>query len=109
MIKFFAWEISFGDKISGIRNTELKAMRRSMTFRAITGFLWGFVPTLVSLVSFAIFVLAGNTLTAEVAFSALCTDFLEQDHCYLVFILRNQNISWMCIVFLLVDDHSITL
>ena len=44
-----------------------------MNVRAVTSFVWMFVPVLVSLTSFAIFTAAGGVLTAEIAFSALGT------------------------------------
>ncbi len=71
VIKFFAWETSFSEKIKVIRGNELTVMQKSMRIRAFTGFLWAFVPTLVSLTSFTIFTLTGGVLTAEVAFSSL--------------------------------------
>lgn len=71
IIKFFAWEDSFINALSKIRNGELETLRSTMWIRAISSFLWGATPTLVALFTFGLYSLLGNELTAERAFTAL--------------------------------------
>lgn len=71
VIRYFAWEPSFSDRVRSVRNDELASLRKSAYLRAFTGFLWTGTPLLVSLATFVAFTLAGNQLTAEAAFTAL--------------------------------------
>lgn len=71
IIKFFAWENSYMNKINEIRDFELKTLRASSYLVAGTMFSWAATPLLVSIAAFATFTLTGNTLTAEVAFTSL--------------------------------------
>eukprot|EP00026_Physarum_polycephalum_P000464 Phypoly_transcript_00465.p1 GENE.Phypoly_transcript_00465~~Phypoly_transcript_00465.p1 ORF type:complete len:1411 (+),score=128.73 Phypoly_transcript_00465:182-4414(+) len=71
VIKFFAWEDSFLAKIGVARGLELKTLRQSVYFRAFTMFIFSSTPLFVAATSFAIFVLRGGDLTAEIAFPAI--------------------------------------
>lgn len=71
LIKFFAWERSFEDKITGIRDAELKNLKTAAYYRAIITFFWMSTPLFVSIVTFTTFALAGNLLTPEIAFTSL--------------------------------------
>eukprot|EP01128_Nolandella_sp_AFSM9_P006332 TRINITY_DN3225_c5_g1_i1.p1 TRINITY_DN3225_c5_g1~~TRINITY_DN3225_c5_g1_i1.p1 ORF type:complete len:1698 (-),score=443.16 TRINITY_DN3225_c5_g1_i1:254-4717(-) len=72
VIKFFAWETSFMQKVGVIRDSELATLLKSWLLRTSVTFFWSFTPLLVSVVSFTFFVaVADQTLTAEVAFTAL--------------------------------------
>ena len=71
LLKLFAWERPFADKITETREEELKTLRTYMLLGTITSFFWSSTPLLVSIVSFAIFAWSGHTLTAEIAFTAL--------------------------------------
>jgi len=71
LIKFFAWEASFQNKIAEIRERELVALKRSSYLRAVLTFLWMSTPLLVSMVTFIVFTVAGGVLTPEKAFTAL--------------------------------------
>jgi ABC-type multidrug transport system fused ATPase/permease subunit len=71
VIRYFAWEPSFIDRVRNVRNDELSTLRTSAYLRAFTGFLWTGTPLLVSLSTFVAFTLAGNQLTAEAAFTSL--------------------------------------
>eukprot|EP01087_Luapelamoeba_hula_P012571 TRINITY_DN3508_c0_g1_i1.p1 TRINITY_DN3508_c0_g1~~TRINITY_DN3508_c0_g1_i1.p1 ORF type:complete len:1538 (+),score=302.45 TRINITY_DN3508_c0_g1_i1:61-4674(+) len=71
VIKFFAWEINFVEKVTGIRNAELEVLKKGAYLRAITLFLWSSTPLFVSVATFCVFALLGNVLTAEIAFTAL--------------------------------------
>jgi ABC-type multidrug transport system fused ATPase/permease subunit len=71
LIKFFAWERSFIKKINQVREQELKTMIDGAVYRALVLFFFAATPTLVSVVTFSIFVLAGGQLTAEKAFTGI--------------------------------------
>lgn len=71
VIKFFAWEDSFIAKIASVRNMELSTLRDSVYFRAFTMFIWASTPLFVASITFAIFVLRGGDLTAEIAFPSI--------------------------------------
>ncbi|PRP88412.1 hypothetical protein PROFUN_03326 [Planoprotostelium fungivorum] len=71
IIKLFAWESSFSERIVAIRQTEL-ALKKKIILWIATGFVM-FVgsPIFVSLGTFGVYTLTGNQLTAEKAFTAL--------------------------------------
>jgi hypothetical protein len=71
VIKYFAWEESFLDKIKLIRTDEVATLKKGSYIRAGTAFIWTGTPLLVSIATFATFTLSGNDLTAETAFTAL--------------------------------------
>lgn len=78
VIKLYAWEIPFQRQIMGIRNNELKVLKASAYLNAATAFTWTCAPFLVSLATFATFVLVHRNsdrpedqLTADKAFVAL--------------------------------------
>ncbi|XP_054264491.1 ATP-binding cassette sub-family C member 3-like [Macrosteles quadrilineatus] len=72
VLKLYAWEPSFKDYISKIREKELKLMRRAALLNASTSFVWGCSSFLVSLATFGVYVLVDehNVLTVEIAFVA---------------------------------------
>jgi ATP-binding cassette subfamily C (CFTR/MRP) protein 1 len=71
VLKFFAWETSFGDKIKEQRWAELTDLRTSQFIRAGIMLIWNMTPLFVTIVSFGIYVALGYELTAEKAFAAL--------------------------------------
>jgi ABC-type multidrug transport system fused ATPase/permease subunit len=71
VIKYFAWEESFLQKIQEIRLAEVATLKKGSYIRAATAFIWTGTPLLVSIATFATYTLAGNDLTAEAAFTAL--------------------------------------
>jgi ATP-binding cassette subfamily C (CFTR/MRP) protein 1 len=71
VIKFFAWENSFVEKVAAIRRQELGIMRKSAFLRCFTAFLWSVSPLLVSVGAFTMFTVLGNTLSADIAFTSL--------------------------------------
>ncbi|XP_063398260.1 multidrug resistance-associated protein 1-like isoform X1 [Mytilus trossulus] len=73
ILKLYAWEMSFKDKIAAIRNIELTILKRSSMLSMIFWFSWGVAPYLVSLVTFATFVFLSKDhyLDAETAFVAI--------------------------------------
>lgn len=71
VLKLYAWEPSFEEQISAIREKEIKMLRKAAMYNAFTEFLWGLAPFLVSFASFATFVYLGNTLDPATAFVSL--------------------------------------
>ncbi|EDV20619.1 uncharacterized protein TRIADDRAFT_50946 [Trichoplax adhaerens] len=71
VLKLYAWEKSFINKILGIREDELKQLLRSRLLNAIGFFAWSNAPFLVALATFATYVLSGNTLDASKAFVSI--------------------------------------
>ncbi len=71
VIKMFAWEKSYGEKIEQIRNLELKKLAKASYLRAVTASLWASTPILVGMVTFITYALLGNTLTPSTTFPAL--------------------------------------
>lgn len=48
VLKLYAWELSFKDKISAIRNIELETLRKYAYLSAFGTFTWTCAPFLVS-------------------------------------------------------------
>ena len=48
VLKLYAWELSFQEKVLGIRNLELKVLRKTAFLNAATSFTWTCAPFLVS-------------------------------------------------------------
>ncbi|ETO01993.1 hypothetical protein RFI_35447 [Reticulomyxa filosa] len=71
IVKMYAWEISFGKKISSIRERELTVLRRYVWWGTANTLFWGWAPTMVTLSSFVAYTAAGNNLTPEAAFTSL--------------------------------------
>uniref|UniRef100_A0A0K8SLI1 ABC-type glutathione-S-conjugate transporter n=1 Tax=Lygus hesperus TaxID=30085 RepID=A0A0K8SLI1_LYGHE len=73
VLKLYAWEPSFEQQVLKIRNKEVKVLRESAYFGAATSFIWACAPFLVSLVTFAVYVLVDekNVLDAKTAFVSL--------------------------------------
>ena len=71
IIKLYAWERPFGEKIDGIREDELRALWKYQLWSLMSRFLWTVVPIMVSVAAFATFTLTGGELTPARAFTAL--------------------------------------
>ncbi len=71
LLKLFAWEQPFADKISGIREQELGSLRRYMLLGTVTSFFWSSTPLVVSIVTFSLYALISDSFSAETAFTAL--------------------------------------
>ncbi|OQV17405.1 Multidrug resistance-associated protein 1 [Hypsibius exemplaris] len=73
VLKLYAWEESFQDQVSGIRERELETLKRAAYLSAVSSFTWILSPFLVSLTTFATYVLVDerNILDAEKAFVSL--------------------------------------
>lgn len=72
IIKYFAWEERFYEKVMKIRSNELEKLRIKMAVWASTAFVWYVTPTIVTMTSFYCYsMIQGKDLTASVAFTAL--------------------------------------
>ncbi|XP_069695544.1 multidrug resistance-associated protein 1 isoform X5 [Periplaneta americana] len=73
VLKLYAWEPSFEQQILKIRDKEIAVLKQAAYLNAGTAFIWSCAPFLVSLVSFASFVLSdpNNVLDSKTAFVSL--------------------------------------
>ncbi|XKL66874.1 hypothetical protein PGB90_010294 [Kerria lacca] len=73
VLKLYAWEPSFEKQILHIRNKEIKILKNQAYLNACTSFIWSCAPFLVSLVTFAVYVLSSdeNILDEKTAFVSL--------------------------------------
>nr|XP_034174731.1 multidrug resistance-associated protein 1 isoform X3 [Osmia lignaria] len=73
VLKLYAWEPSFEEQILKIRMKEIKVLKETAYLNSGTSFIWSFAPFLVSLVSFATYVLIdeNNHLDSSIAFVSL--------------------------------------
>jgi len=71
IVKCYSWEESFVEEAESLREDELFFLKKSAVLGALNMCLIFSVPVLVSSVSFTVYVLAGNELTAAKAFTSL--------------------------------------
>ncbi|KAK9353696.1 P-loop containing nucleoside triphosphate hydrolase protein [Lipomyces doorenjongii] len=72
IIKFFAWESRFYDIVNEARADELRMLAKRFLIWAASSIIWYGAPTLITFVTFGFYTLvAGQTLTTPIAFSAL--------------------------------------
>ncbi|KAI9103116.1 P-loop containing nucleoside triphosphate hydrolase protein [Phlyctochytrium arcticum] len=71
LIKFYAWESPFSEKISNIRKKEMGFIRAGMVVKAINFTVVFAVPVFVALSSLGMYVALGNVLTAATSFTIL--------------------------------------
>jgi ATP-binding cassette subfamily C (CFTR/MRP) protein 1 len=71
ILKMYAWERSFLQKLEGIREDELAYLRRYALVNCFARALWTVVPVFVSVASFGVFVALGNNLTPSIAFTSI--------------------------------------
>jgi ABC-type multidrug transport system fused ATPase/permease subunit len=72
IVKWFAWENEFMERISAARRKEIDSLRSYMITDALLKINWGLVPTLVGLASFLIHTsVLGKTLTPAVGFTSI--------------------------------------
>ncbi|EMP37352.1 Multidrug resistance-associated protein 1 [Chelonia mydas] len=73
VLKLYAWELAFKEKVLGIRQEELKVLKKSAYLAAAATFTWVCAPFLVALSTFAVYVLVdkNNVLDAQKAFVSL--------------------------------------
>uniref|UniRef100_A0A452UGL2 Multidrug resistance-associated protein 1 n=1 Tax=Ursus maritimus TaxID=29073 RepID=A0A452UGL2_URSMA len=70
VLKLYTWEPSFSEKVEGIREDELRLLRKSAYLQAISTFTWVCTPFLVTLTTLGVYVSVdpNNVLDAEKAF-----------------------------------------
>ncbi|XP_030874742.1 multidrug resistance-associated protein 1 [Leptonychotes weddellii] len=73
VLKLYAWELAFKDKVLAIRQEELKVLKKSAYLAAVGTFTWVCTPFLVALSTFAVYVTIdkNNILDAQKAFVSL--------------------------------------
>ena len=71
VIKYFTWEKVFTEKVQGTRQEELKHLAGRKYLDALCVYLWATTPVLISVLTFVIYVMLGNTLTAAKVFTAV--------------------------------------
>ncbi|XP_037958175.1 multidrug resistance-associated protein 1 isoform X4 [Teleopsis dalmanni] len=73
VLKLYAWEPSFENEVLKIRENEIATLKATAYLNASTSFLWSCAPFLVSLVTFATYVLIdeNNVLDATKTFVSL--------------------------------------
>lgn len=73
VLKLYAWEPSFEEQVLGVRNLEIKVLKKSAYLNAGTSFIWTCTPFLVSLATFATYVQISpeNILDAKTAFVSI--------------------------------------
>ncbi|KAJ8319362.1 hypothetical protein KUTeg_004453 [Tegillarca granosa] len=73
VLKLYAWESSFEKQVLELRKKELSVLKRLAYLNACVSFTWTTAPYVVSLVTFAVYVLSdpNNILDAEKAFVSL--------------------------------------
>ncbi|XP_053528129.1 multidrug resistance-associated protein 1 isoform X1 [Artibeus jamaicensis] len=73
VLKLYAWELAFKDKVLAIRQEELKVLKKSAYLAAVGTFTWVSTPFLVALCTFAVYVTIDehNILDAQKAFVSL--------------------------------------
>ncbi|CAL9703661.1 unnamed protein product [Knipowitschia caucasica] len=73
VLKLYAWELAFQDKVSEIRQSELQVLKKAAYLGAMSTFTWVCAPFLVALSTFCVYVLIDehNVLDAQKAFVSL--------------------------------------
>ncbi|KAJ3408448.1 hypothetical protein HDV05_004980 [Chytridiales sp. JEL 0842] len=71
LIKFYAWEAPFTEKILEIRKREMKLIYDGLIVKTINFSVVFAIPVLVALTCLSTYVAMGNTLTASVSFTVL--------------------------------------
>ncbi|CAI4055377.1 hypothetical protein SUVZ_16G4640 [Saccharomyces uvarum] len=72
VIKLLAWEKTFYQNIMGVRNGEIRLLKKKGTIFFLNHLIWFFGPTLISVVTFSVFIkFQKQTLTPSIAFTAL--------------------------------------
>jgi len=71
IIKMYAWEKSYKGKIEDLRKDELHQLRSYLLINCVSRVLWTIVPVLVTLATFATYILLGHNLDAAKAFTAI--------------------------------------
>lgn len=71
LIKFYAWEQPFTQRITDIRKQEMQRIKGIMMVKSINFMVVFSVPLIISLTSLGMYVWLGNKLTANISFTVL--------------------------------------
>uniref|UniRef100_UPI00358E52C2 ATP-binding cassette sub-family C member 2-like n=1 Tax=Myxine glutinosa TaxID=7769 RepID=UPI00358E52C2 len=73
ILKLYAWEPSFGEQVTSVRNAELDVMRSYNYLNSVSIFFFTCAPFLVSLASFGVYLAVdpNNILDAQKAFTSI--------------------------------------
>ncbi|KAH9989454.1 ABC transporter [Russula vinacea] len=71
LIKFFAWEIPFLNRIAGFRKREMSYVRTMLLIRAANMAVAMAMPAMASVVAFLVYAGSGHELTPAIVFSSL--------------------------------------
>ncbi|KAJ4489677.1 ABC transporter [Lentinula edodes] len=71
VIKLFAWELPFLDRVDKFRNQEMKFLRTRLMWRSINNALGFALPTLAAVISFIVYASTGHELEPAIIFSSL--------------------------------------
>ncbi len=71
VVKLQAWETPFIDRITNLRENELKHLLKYIIAQSLSIMLWSAVPLTVSLCTFAAYVLLGNDLDVATALTSV--------------------------------------
>lgn len=69
LIKFYAWEIPFYDRIDDIRKKELSLLKRSLIANAVNFMCVFCVPVLTALLALLTYWLTGNNINPVIGFT----------------------------------------
>ncbi len=71
LVKLYAWELSFVKKILKYRAKELEKLKQMAIFTAWSGITYTAIPTVLTIIVFAVYILLGNPLDSAVIFPAI--------------------------------------
>ncbi|XP_052824006.1 ATP-binding cassette sub-family C member 10 isoform X2 [Octopus bimaculoides] len=71
MVKFYAWEKYFFEKINSLRQDELNSLKARKYLDACCAFFWATTPVMISVLTFVTYILLGKELTAAKVFTSL--------------------------------------
>jgi len=71
VIKLYAWESSFLEKIRLVRSAEVKGILQTAILRGLNFGLFSALPSIIAIVSLVIYSARGNALTADIVFPAI--------------------------------------
>ncbi|KAG6863993.1 hypothetical protein C0991_001277, partial [Blastosporella zonata] len=90
LIKFYAWESFYIDRLGRVRALEIKAIRKTWLARAILISVVTFIPILATILSFITYALSGHDLTVAVVFSSLqLFNIIREPLTYFPFVLSH--------------------
>lgn len=72
VIKFYAWEPHFSQKVADCRKQELSHLKAIKYLDAMCVYTWAALPVVISILTFVTYVLLGHQLTAPKVGGACC-------------------------------------